>query len=536
MNAIMILLTAFALGFLLKQLGLPPLLGFLAAGFALNGFGVEGGGELQSVADTGILLLLFSIGLKIRIRNLLAPEVWAVATIHMLASVVLLGGLLTLLSFSALTVFTALDWRTALLISFALSFSSTVFTVKVLEEKGEMNGKHGRIAVGVLILQDFFAVLFLTLSSGKLPSPWSVLLFGLLLLRKPLLALMRRSGHGELLIILGFLIPLGGASLFDFFGVKPDLGALLIGMLLAGDNKADEMAKAIMGFKDVLLIGFFLTIGLSGMPSLSSLGTACLLTLAVPAKVVLFYLLFTRFRLRARTALFSSLSLATYSEFGLIVGALASKNNWISTEWLVIFALSISLTFILASPLNRAAHLIYQRFNYFLKRFETFERLIDDQLISVSGVDTVVFGMGRVGTATYESLRGRYGRRVVGIDFDHEQVRYHRQNGRMVYQGDATDYDFWERVEVEEGSMKAVLLAMPRYEANLYAVKRIRQRFTRTKVGSVVAFDDQIEELRRAGADFVYNMHAEAGKGFADHICEQMGNSSNGVKVPVVME
>ena len=531
MDAIMIL-AAFILGFLVKQIGLPPLLGFLAAGFILNGLGVEGGVTLQEVADAGIMLLLFSIGLKVRIKNLFTPEIWAVATCHMLATVVLLGIFITFLSYTAITAFTAMEWSTALLVAFALSFSSTVFTVKVLEDKGETAAKHGQIAIGILILQDFFAVLFITLSSGKLPSPWSFSLLLLLLLRKPLLTLMRRSGHGELQILLGFLIPFATAALFEFLGIKPDLGALLVGMLLAGDPKADEMAKTIMGFKDVLLVGFFLSIGLSGMPTLSSFGTALLLTAVIPVKVVLFYLLFTRFKLRARTSLFSSLNLATYSEFGLIVGALAYKSNWISSEWLVIFALSISISFILASPLNNSARTLYQKYHYLLKGFETKDRLPDDQVVSVQGVDAAVFGMGRVGSAAYDSLRERYGTKVVGIDYDHERVCSLKKKGIDVFQGDATDYDFWERFVMEESNIKLLLLAMSSYSANLSAVKRIRKKYTAVTVASVVAFDDQIDELKQAGADLVYNIGSEAGKGFADHVCEKTGKCSLQQEIP----
>ncbi|WP_028579546.1 cation:proton antiporter family protein [Desulfogranum japonicum] len=518
------LLAAFILGFLVKQIGLPPLLGFLAAGFALHGLGVEGGPMLQRVADTGIMLLLFSIGLKVRVKNLLAAEIWAVATLHMLASVVLIGAFITLLSYTAITAFSEINWQTALLLSFALSFSSTVFTVKVLEERGEMGAKHGRIAIGILILQDFFAVLFLTLSSGKLPSPWSICLFLLPLLKRPILLLIRRSGHGELQILLGFLIPFAAATLFEVFGVKPDLGALLIGMLLADDEKADELAKTIMGFKDLLLVGFFLTIGLSGMPTLSSLGAALLITCVIPIKVILFYLFLTRFKLRARTALFSSLNLATYSEFGLIVGALASKNNWISTEWLIVFALSISVSFIFASPLNSSAHVLYQRFRFLLKYFESKERLPDDRIVSIQGIDAAVFGMGRTGTAAYEVLRERYGKHVVGVDHDQEQVSLHKDHGRIVFQGDAIDYDFWERFEIEEGGVKVLLLAMPSYTANLYASERIKQKYANVTVASVVAFDDQIAGLKKAGADLVYNINSEAGKGFANHVCEKMEN------------
>jgi predicted Kef-type K+ transport protein len=520
---IIMIVVAFVLGFLLKQVGLPPLLGFLAAGFVLNAFGIQGGGNLHELADAGIMLLLFSIGLKVRVKSLLKPEIWAVASVHMIVTVAFLGTFIYLLSYTALSVFAGVDWQIALLIAFALSFSSTVFTVKVMEEKGEMNSKHGKIAIGILIIQDFLAVIFLTLSSGKIPSPWAVCLIGLLFLRKPILALMTRSGHGELLILLGLLIPIAGANLFELVGLKPDLGALLIGMLLAGHPKTSELAKAILSFKDFLLVGFFLTIGLSGLPSLATLGVSMLLVLAIPVKVALFYLLLTRFKLRARTATLSSISLATYSEFGLIIGALGASKGWLDNEWLVIFALSLSLTFILASPLNTASYAIYSRFHDFLRRFETKERLPDDQIVPVGDVDGVVFGMGRIGSAAYESLSKRYGKRVIGVDYDIERVKEHAATGLNVIQADATDYDFWERVQIQENKIRLVMLAMPNFEANLYAAKRIQARYPEIEIAAIVAFDDQIEVLESAGVNMVFNVHKEAGTGFADHVCEQLG-------------
>ncbi len=519
----LLILVAFVLGFLVKQIGLPPLLGFLAAGFVLNGFGLQGGANLHELADAGVILLLFSIGLKVRVKSLLKPEIWAVASVHMIVTVVFFGSFIYLLSYTALSVFAGLDWQIALLIAFALSFSSTVFTVKVMEEKGEMNSKHGKIAIGILIIQDFFAVIFLTLSSGKIPSPWAVCLIGLLVLRKPILALMTRSGHGELLVLLGLIIPIAGANLFELVGLKPDLGALLIGMLLAGHPKTSELAKAILNFKDFLLVGFFLTIGLSGLPSLTTLGVAILLVLAIPVKVALFYLLLTRFKLRARTSTLSSLSLATYSEFGLIIGALGASKGWLDNQWLVIFALSLSLTFILASPLNSASHAIYSRLNTFLRRFETKERLPDDMVVSVGDVDGVVFGMGRVGASVYESLSKRYGKRIIGVDYDIERVTEHQATGLNVIQADVTDHDFWERVHIQGNVIKLVALAMPNFEANLYAAKRIHETYPEIAIAAIVAFDDQVEELRNAGVTMVFNVHKEAGTGFADHVCAQMG-------------
>ena len=85
---------------------------------------------------------------------------------------------------------------------------------------------------------------------------------------------LNQTGHGELLILLGVLLPLSGAALFSVVGLKPDLGALVFGMLLADHDRAEELYKTMMVFKDLFLVGFFLTIGLSGIPSPEALGIA----------------------------------------------------------------------------------------------------------------------------------------------------------------------------------------------------------------------------------------------------------------------
>jgi predicted Kef-type K+ transport protein len=144
---------AFVLGFAARQIGLPPLVGFLAAGFALNGLGFAGGPALDQFADLGVTLLLFSIGLKLKIETLLKPEVWAGASLHMVATVVVFGLVIFALAAAGVHLFAGLDLASSALVAFALSFSSTVFAVKALEDKGEMQSMHGRVAIGILIMR-----------------------------------------------------------------------------------------------------------------------------------------------------------------------------------------------------------------------------------------------------------------------------------------------------------------------------------------------------------------------------------------------
>ncbi len=514
---------AFLCGMVARAVGLPPMVGFLAAGFLLQPWGVVNSDILNVLADWGVTLLLFTIGLKLRVRSLLRPEVWAVATTHMVLTVVIVALSAFALGAAGVLLFAQLDWSSALLIGFALSFSSTVFAVKVLEDKGEMASLHGRTSIGILITQDIFAVLFLVLAAGKVPSPYALGLLALIPLRPLLLKVLDRVGHGELLVLYALLLALGGARGFELLGIKGDLGAIILGILMAPHPKASELAHALLNFKDIFLVGFFLTIGLYGLPGPEALLAALLLLAIVPLKVGLFFALLARFGLRARTATLASLSLANYSEFGLIVGAVAVKNGWLSAEWLVAMAVAVAISFIAAAPLNVASHRIYGRTDAWLRRFERAKRLPYDRPLKIGDAEILVFGMGRIGGGAYETLRQRYGRRVLGLDYDAERVKMQIGAGRNVALGDATDTDFWENFRPDR--VKLVLLALPNHKENMFAAKKLVASGFTGKVASIARFPDEIEELRGLGVNAAFNVYAEAGAGFADHVCDNLGVS-----------
>ena len=509
---------AFLFGLGVRQVGLPPLVGYLLAGFLLASQGAVGGEAVQRFADLGITLLLFTIGLKLDIGGLKQPWIWGTTIAHMLITMLLFGAGLYALGSTGLAAVEGLNFRTALLIGFALSFSSTVFAVKVLEGKGEMSALYGRVAIGILIMQDIAAVVFLALSTGKIPSLWALLLLlGLIPLRFVLTWILERCGHGELLVLFGLSLALGGAQLFELVNLKGDLGALLLGVLLAKHAKASELSRTLYGFKDLLLVGFFLNIGLSGTPSLAELGIAVLLVLAAPLKIGLFFILLTRFRLRARTSMLSAYSLANYSEFGLIVGAIAVSSGWLDREWLTIIAIALSITFILASPLNTAAHDIYMRIRTNLKRYEHPTRLPEERSIDVGDARILIFGMGHVGESAYDTLQKKFGEDVTGVDLDARTVASHRTAGRKVVLGSATDPDFWSRLHLSNTSIELILLALPNHQEDLQAARELAETGYQGKIAATVKFDDEIEALQQAGIHAVFNLYAEAGAGFAEH-------------------
>ena len=423
--------------------------------------GPEGGEFLRATADLGVTLLLFTIGLKFKLQSLTRPEVWGVAVIHMATVTALLTGLILALGALHLPMFSGVSGGTALLIGFALSFSSTVFAVKIQDELGASASRHGRAAIGVLIVQDIAAVAFLTASTGKIPTLWALALLGLIPLRHLLQRILVYTGHGELLVLYGIVLAIGGADLFELVGMKGDLGALVLGMLLASHRKSNELARALLDFKDLFLVGFFLSIGMSVLLGWTELLVAILLIAFLPIKVALYFGLFAAFKLRTSTAWRASLSLANYSEFGLIVGTIAAASGWLPGEWLAIFAIMLSLSFTVAAPTAAAGDLIYARWRSRFKSAERVQQLLGDEDLKVGDLDAVVFGMGRVGTAVYDAVVQDFPGRVLGVDMDEVKIGRHLEAERNVVIGDGTSPDFWSRARGLEQRLQWVLLTLP---------------------------------------------------------------------------
>ena len=508
---------AFALGFGARAISLPPLVGFLAAGFVLNYLGMASGEVLQKLADLGITLLLFTVGLKLDVKTLLRPQVWAVTSLHIGLVVAIFGLGIFVLALMEAPLFGNLDFKRSLLLAFALSFSSTVFVVKSLEDKATMTSLYGRIAIGILVIQDLAAVIFLVVSTGHIPSPWAVLLFLLLPMRPVFHRLLDRAGHGELLVLYAFVLALGGAEVFELAGVKDDLGALVLGLLISTHPKAPELSKTILGFKDLFLVGFFLSIGLTGELSTDAVIVGALLVPIVFIKSFLLYWLMIAFRLRARTSLLATLNLSNYSEFGLIVAAIGVAYGWIDAGWLVVISVALSLSFMLAAPLTNREDKIFSNYRHVWVKHQRKERLPDDKPMDTGSATVAIFGMGRIGAGAYDRMSAIRGDTVVGVDFNDERVRQHRLEGRNVIRGNPSDADFWELVQ-RVPSIELVMLALPSLTANLDALRQLLEIDFKGGIAAVARYPDEEARLRDAGATAVFNVYAETGAGFATHV------------------
>ncbi len=505
---------AFLFGLALSRIGLPPMVGFLIAGFAYNMAGLAHPEGLRFVADLGITLLLFTIGLKLDVKTLGRSEIWATSLAHIVLSTLLFTGVILLGQKLFAIGLLDISLTEALILGFAFSFSSTVFAVKVLEEKGDVSAFYGKVAIGILVMQDIYAVLFLAISEGQYPNFWAFSLLLLPLLRKVLFKLLDEVGHGELLVLSGLFFALAtGYEYFTAMDLKGDLGALILGVLLANHPKATELSRSLFSFKELMLVGFFMSVGMQGLPNATVLLVSALLCFSLPLKTLLYYLIVAAAGLRTRTSLLVSLNLATYSEFGLVMAALGASQGWLSVDWLLIMAICVSLSFGLAAPFSLASESIYKKYKKTWDLMQSKKIHPRDKVIDTADARVLVIGMGRVGSGAYDDLGPQFNDKILGIEHDAERVDDLRSSGRRVLLGDATDTDFWNKLKAGN-HMELVVLAMPSHGSNVYAAKQIRNLGVQCTVVAVAKFPEEVQELAALNVP-AFNMYSEAGSGLA---------------------
>ena len=509
---VLMLSVATAGGLLGHALRLPPLVGFLVAGFVLAELGVEGSATLDSFAELGVLLLLFAIGLKFDVRVLARREVLGVGVVHVLCSTALAVGVLAGAGALGVAMLASADGTDLVLVALALSFSSTVVAVKLLEEQNATRSLHGRTTIGILVVQDLVAVGALAVVEGKAPSWWAPALLMLVPASWLLRPLLGKLHHGELLPLTAVVIALvPGYALFEAAGLKGDLGALAMGILMAPSPRAEEMAKSIFSVKELLLVAFFLSVGLHGTPDPATMGLALLLLALVPIKAVLFAVLLRASGFRVRTASRAAGSLASFSEFALIVVVGGASADVLPPDLVVVLSTAVALSFVLASFVGAGV----ERFSASTSRVpKDPRRLHEEELpIDLRHADALVLGVGRLGRAACRRLSHGYGLRVVGVDTDVARVADLAPEGFRVIEGDATDPLFWERVS-DEGTVRFVVLAMPFHGSNAAALDRLRDSAFGGSVTVVTRYDEEAAQLEGQAA--VVGLYEAAGTELAD--------------------
>ncbi|MEN9464189.1 MAG: hypothetical protein RL217_370 [Pseudomonadota bacterium] len=496
---------------------LPPLLGFLVAGFALSALGVSSHPMVEVLANLGVTLMLFGVGLQINIGELAKREVWFTAMAQSALMVVLGVGFFATLAALGVGMMAGSHIESWAMLALALSFSSTVFVIKILEERGDARSRYGQIAIGVLVMQDLIAVIFLAATTGASPSMWSLTLFLLVPARKLIIPVLERLGHGEMVVLLAVFLAMDpGYILFESVGLKGDLGAVAMGMLFASHPKSHELSRSIFALKELLLVAFFLSIGLSGLPTWPQVGLGLLLLVLLFAQSLFYFFLVSVAHMRRRTAVLTALVMANNSEFALIIATTLIGAGLLDAGWLTTLSVAVAASFVLGTFINmKAADFA----NAIEKRWPDVdvERLApNERPVHLGDTDTLVLGMGRVGRACYLRLVESHCK-VMGVEHDDDKADEMIKEGLHILHGDATDADLWRRVRAS-ASLTKVVLALPYHDANLDALRILRGRGFSGRVVAVSHWQAQAQELIANGADDALHLYSGAGGALADAV------------------
>ncbi len=496
-------------------LRLPPLIGFLGAGFATSAVGITEIPFLDVLAELGVTVLLFTIGLKLNPRDIAQPRVIGTAAGHAVTNTAAFAAVFGLLGLLPLAALTGLDVKALIYVGIAASFSSTVFVMSQLDDSNRGDSVVGRIALGVLVLQDIMAVGVLVFSTGKAPAPWALAL-PLLLLMRPLVKRMPdRMFRTELLVLTGIGIALGAYSLFELANVSGSLGSLIAGIILSGHPVADRFSDALISVRELLLVAFFIEIGLGGLPDAGGFLVAGVLAVLLALKAVIFVAFLQRMGLSNRTSALAGLTLANYSEFGLIVISVGVANGSLASSWTSIMAIAVAVSFIVGSVVMAKEDRILPWLMRFIPEVPE-ERLIpDERPVQIRHADALVLGMGRVGAGVYRRLSDTYGKRVYGIEFDESRIEELRRRGKKIISGDVTDLELWRRIELD-CEPELFVLALPAHRDGMTLVKAIREHYPNAVIASTTLARENKRALLAGGADVAVYLYQGAGEELAD--------------------
>jgi hypothetical protein len=302
-----------------------------------------------------------------------------------------------------------------------------------------------------------------------------------------------------------------GYEFFYLVDLKGDLGALILGIVISNHPKSNALSKSLFSFKELMLVGFFLSVGMQGLPTLPVVLTAIGLVLILPIKTWLYFFITSRFGLRSRTSLLNAIALGNFSEFGLIVAALGVTQGFLSVEWLLVIAIAVSISFAVASPFSKYAENIYQKDNLNPK----------DKIIDTGEATVLIIGMGRVGTGAYQILENTKPKKVLGIELSEERAKKLKEKGFNVEVADATDTDFWNMVHQSKPIEEMIILAMPNHMSNVYAAERIQASRLDCKIVAVAKHETEVNELTKMGISS-FNLYREAGEGLASQALKEI--------------
>ncbi len=517
-----VILVAAVLGSAAKLFRQPVILAYLATGIVIGYFGLFNfqDKEVFSIfSDLGIMFLLFLVGLEINYTSLrLVGKASVILGLGQIVFTAALGYLITAaLGFPPLQ---------AIYIAVALTFSSTIIIVKLLSDKRELHSLHGKMSVGLLLVQDLVAVLILiflaSVDTGGGGIWWNVILtvlkgialfaFILFLGRKVFPPLFDRIARSQELLFLAsvawlFLL----AAAIAKIGFSIEIAGLLAGLALANSSERFEISHKLRPLRDFFILIFFVILGtsltLSNFNGLAS--PIILLSLFVLiGNPLIILVLMGIMGYRKRTSFLTGMNIAQISEFSLVLAAVGLKIGHI-TEGVVALITAVGIiTIAFSSYFIMHGETIYRFFSRPLSLFER-KRTKETELSDGEEAKPIVLiGCGRTG----ESLAlGLPRSEILIVDFDPDVVKKLKMRGFSVLYGDSADDELFHRAHMKEA--KLVISTSPDLDDNLALLAQLSMpNDTRPKVIVRADTEENAKALYEHGTDYVLLPHFTSGQ------------------------
>lgn len=475
----------------------------------------------DAFAQFGVVLLLFILGLNLNFNYL--GKIGLVSVVAGLGQV-----LFTFAIGSFLLVLMEFPPVTAGYLALAITFSSTIIIVKLLNDKKDTDSTYGKYTIGLMLVQDIIAIFVLiamgTLTEGGNFMDTAVLLvlkgFALALLlyviSKYFLprALDRIANNGEFLFIFTITWCFGVASLIYLSGFSIEIGAVAAGLTLGTSQYQTGIVSRIKPLRDFFIVIFFIILGSEmGMADFGSVilpGTVLSLFILIGNPVIL-YVIFRQFKFTRRNSFLAGVTAAQVSEFGFVLVFTGQMMGHIGKEVLPIFTTVALVTIFISSYLitynKQLFRLLRPIFNLLGKDRHTQRREKTEQY------DVWVFGYHRIGWRICETLQEMKVNFAV-VDLDHRAIANLNRKNIPAFFGDVSDIDFLEMLPLEKSKM--IISTFPDPDGQKTFIDYVKSLNKKVHIISNLDHNMYLKGMYEAGSDYVLMPHLLGGNWIAD--------------------
>ena len=529
-------------GYLVSRLGQPVLLGYLLAGLVVGPAGlklVNVEGDIKVLAEIGVALLLFVLGVEFSFGNLLKVRRVALGggSLQILLTILLGGGLPYLMGWvEALPV--------AIFLGAVLSLSSTAVVLKSLIERNEVQTAHGQVMLGILIVQDLGLGLMLavlpvlnqpaaTIGQGILEAIVKVAIFFLLALVAgvklvpPLMQQVARTGSQELFVLSVVALCLGVALLTASMGLGVEMGAFVAGLMISQVEYADHALHSVLPMRDVFSTLFFASIGMLIEPQflLENIWTLMgLVAIVMVGKAVIVTPLVAIFGYPLKTALTVGLGINQIGEFSFVLAGEAAELGLFKDELYGLTVGTTAITLLLTPFVLKASPYLVSR----LEDIPAIRSLIQRNQRSQTDLPPdftvehcVVAGFGRVGQTLVRMLCSQ-GHKVLVIDNNEATLQTLREQKIAYLFGDASSELVLLKAHLDQA--KALAIALPDPLATRLTLKRALSLVPELDVTVRAHAKQEIDVLYQLGAKEVVQPEFEASLEMGAHVLLNLGD------------